>query len=288
MLNFEYLYTIALDNIYIIWYTHSTQKTPTLRKKDKTMKKFLALAMVVLMALALFTACAPKEENVLIMATNANFPPYEYMEGEEYAGIDIELAQEIAKKLGKELVIENIEFGAIVAGVETKKYDIGVAGLTVTEDRKLQVNFTDSYATGIQVVIVKDGGVIDSLDDLNGENIKIGVQQDTTGHIYASDSVENGGYGEDHVTAYLNGADAVAALVAGSVDAVIIDNEPAKSFVAVNSGLKILDTEWLTEDYAIAVNKENTQLLADINQALAELKADGTVDRIINKYIKAE
>ena len=252
------------------------------------MKKFLALAMVVLMALALFTACAPKEENVLIMATNANFPPYEYMEGEEYAGIDIELAQEIAKKLGKELVIENIEFGAIVAGVETKKYDIGVAGLTVTEDRKLQVNFTDSYATGIQVVIVKDGGVIDSLDDLNGENIKIGVQQDTTGHIYASDSVENGGYGEDHVTAYLNGADAVAALVAGSVDAVIIDNEPAKSFVAVNSGLKILDTEWLTEDYAIAVNKENTQLLADINQALAELKADGTVDRIINKYIKAE
>ncbi len=254
------------------------------------MKKFIALMLAVLMGLCLLTACAPaeKEEDLLVMATNANFPPYEYMEGEEYAGIDVELAGKIAEKLGKKLVIENIEFGAIVAGVETKKYDIGVAGLTITDERKLQVNFTDSYATGVQVVIVKEGGAVASLDDLSGENIMIGVQQDTTGHIYAADDVENGGYGEDHVTAYPNGADAVAALVSGSVDAVIIDNEPAKSFVAANTGLKILDTEWLTEDYAIAVNKEDTQLLADINAALAELKADGTIAGIIAKYIKAE
>lgn len=253
------------------------------------MKKILALALAVLMTLCLLCACTPaKDEGKLVMATNANFPPYEYKEGEEYAGIDIELAQEIAEKLGKELVIENIEFGAIVAGVETGKYDIGVAGLTVTDERKLQVNFTDSYATGVQVVIVKEGGSVNSLEDLNGEDIMIGVQQDTTGHIYASGSVEEGGYGEDHVTAYLNGADAVQALVSGSVDAVIIDNEPAKAFVAANEGLKILDTEWLTEDYAIAVNKEDTQLLADINKALSELKADGTIDGIIAKYIKAE
>ncbi len=254
------------------------------------MKKILALMLAVLMGLCLLTACGPAEDDSdkLVMATNANFPPYEYMEGEEYAGIDIELAQKIAEKLGKELVIENIEFGAIVAGVETGKYDVGIAGLTVTDERKLQVNFTDSYATGVQVVIVKEGGSVNSLDDLSGENIMIGVQQDTTGHIYASDTVENGGYGEDHVTAYLNGADAVAALVAGKVNAVIIDNEPAKSFVAANEGLKILDTEWLTEDYAIAVNKGDAQLLADINKALAELKADGTIAKIVAKYIKAE
>ncbi len=254
------------------------------------MKKILALILAVLMGLCLLTACAPAEdnENTLVMATNANFPPYEFMEGETYAGIDVELAEKIAEKLGKELVIENIEFGAIVAGVETGKYDVGIAGLTVTDERKLQVNFTDSYATGVQVVIVKEDSEIKTLDDLSGENVMIGVQQDTTGHIYASDDVENGGYGEEHVTAYLNGADAVAALVAGKVNAVIIDNEPAKSFVAANEGLKILETEWITEDYAIAVNKEDTQLLADINKALAELKADGTIDTIVGKYIKAE
>ena len=129
------------------------------------------------------------------MATNAAFPPYEYKEGEEFKGIDIELAQLIAEKLGKKLVIEDVPFGSIVGGVETGKYDIGMAGLTVTDERKLQVNFTTSYATGVQVVIVKEGSPIASLDDLNNAEYKIGVQQDTTGHIYASDDVENGGYG---------------------------------------------------------------------------------------------
>lgn len=253
------------------------------------MKKMFALMLVVLMGVCLFTACAPANtEDILVMATNANFPPYEYMEGNEYAGIDIELAEKIAEKLGKKLVIENVEFGSIVSGVQTGKYDVGIAGLTVTEDRKTQVNFTDSYATGVQVVIVKEGSKIGTIEDLSGESVMIGVQQDTTGHIYASDTVENGGYGEDHVIAYLNGADAVNALVSNKVNAVIIDNEPAKAFVAANEGLKILETEWITEDYAIAVNKDDTQLLADINQALAELKADGTIEKIVNKYIKAE
>ena len=253
------------------------------------MKKMFALMLVVLMGVCLFTACAPANtEDTLVMATNANFPPYEYMEGNEYAGIDIELAEKIAEKLGKKLVIENVEFGSIVSGVQTGKYDVGIAGLTVTEDRKTQVNFTDSYATGVQVVIVKEGSEIGTIEDLSGESVMIGVQQDTTGHIYASDTVENGGYGEDHVIAYLNGADAVNALISNKVNAVIIDNEPAKAFVAANEGLKILETEWITEDYAIAVNKDDTQLLADINQALAELKADGTIDKIVNKYIKAE
>ena len=251
--------------------------------------KVLALGLVLVMALGCMVGCA--EDNTadqLIMATNANFPPYEYMEGEEYAGIDIDLAEKIAEKLGKELVIENVEFGSIVTGVQSGKYDVGIAGMTVTPERMEQVNFSDSYATGVQVVIVKEGSDITDLDALSGEDVMIGVQQDTTGHIYASDTVENGGYGEDHVTPFLNGADAVNALVSGSVDAVIIDQEPAKSFVANNEGLKILEAEWAVEDYAIAINKEDTQLLEDINKALAELKADGTIDAIVAEYISAE
>ncbi len=265
------------------------------------MKKFFSLLLVTLMTVCLFTACGPAEdkdtnsdgdvkENVLVMATNANFPPYEYMEGDKYMGIDIEIAQAIATKLGKTLEIENVAFGSIIAGVQTKKFDMGIAGMTVTEDRKSQVNFSNTYATGVQVVIVKEGGAVASLDDLAKADVMIGVQEDTTGHIYASDTPDKGGYGADHVTAYPNGADAVQALITGKVDAVIIDNEPAKEFVNANSGkgLKILDAEWLTEEYAIAVNKENTQLLADINNALAELETDGTLDKIIAKYIKAE
>lgn len=252
------------------------------------MTKIISLLAVVVLALGMMAGCNSKPaDDQLIMATNANFPPYEYMEGDDYAGIDIELAEKIAEKLGKTLVIENVEFGSIVTGVQTKKYDVGIAGMTVTDERKEKVNFSDSYATGVQVVIVKKGSSVTNLDALSGEDVMIGVQQDTTGHIYAGDTVENGGYGEDHVTPFLNGADAVNALVAGSVDAVIIDQEPAKSFVANNEGLVILETEWAVEDYAIAINKEDTQLLADINKALAELKADGTIDGIVSKYIKA-
>lgn len=252
------------------------------------MKKFLALLLAGLFLTAFLVGCAPSDEDVLVMATNAEFPPYEYKEGEEFKGIDVELAEAIAEKLGKKLVIEDVPFGSIVSGVNTGKYDIGMAGLTVTDERKLEVNFSKSYATGVQVVIVKEGSAIKSLDDLAGENVKIGVQQDTTGHIYASDTPENGGYGEDHVIPYTNGAAAVAALVADKVQAVIIDNEPAKAYVAANEGLTILEAKWLTEDYAIAINKEDTQLLADIDAALDALIADGTVQRIIDKYIKAD
>jgi polar amino acid transport system substrate-binding protein len=252
------------------------------------MKKILCLCFAALMLMSIFAGCAPQEENTLVMATNAAFPPYEYKEGDSFKGIDVEIAQAIATKLGMKLVIENVEFGTIVAGVETKKFDIGVAGMTVTDERKKQVNFSDTYATGVQVVIVKDGGKVASLDDLAGADIMIGVQQDTTGHIYAGDSVDNGGYGEDHVTPFLNGADAVNALINGQVDAVIIDQEPAKAFVAANEGkgLTILDAEWAVEDYAIAINKENTELLENINKALAEMKADGTLQAIIDTYIK--
>ena len=164
-----------------------------------------------------------------------------------------------------------------------------MAGMTVTDERLKSVNFSDSYATGIQVVIVKEDSAIKSLDDLKGDgSMKFGVQQDTTGDIYASDTVENGGYGKDNVVRYKTGADAVQALKTGKVDAVIIDNEPAKNFVKANEGLSILNGDWVKENYAIAIAKDNTELLEKVNGALKELIADGTVKAIIDKYIPAE
>ena len=244
------------------------------------MKKLLSLVAAMAMVLSL-AACGEKADNKLTMATNATFPPYEFYENEEIVGIDAEIAAKIAEKIGMELEIVDTEFGSIIAGVQSGKYDIGMAGLTVTDERKESVNFTSSYATGIQSIIVPEGSDIKSLDDLAEK--KIGVQQDTTGHIYAADE-----FGDDFVTPFNKGTDAVAALVAGKVDCVIIDNQPAKSFVEVNEGLAILDTDYAVEDYAICIAKENTELLEKVNAALEELIADGSVQTIIDKYISAE
>ncbi len=250
----------------------------------KNFLKVMALAAAAVLALS---ACGGEKANdgeakdKLVMATNATFPPYEFYEGETIVGIDAEIAAAIAEKLGMELEIQDTEFGSIITGVQSGKYDIGMAGMTVTEERKLSVNFSDTYATGIQSVIVKEGSDIKAIDDLAGK--KIGVQQDTTGHIYASDE-----YGDDAVIPFNKGTDAVAALVSGKVDCVIIDNQPAKSFVEANEGLAILDTEYAVEDYAICIAKENTELLENVNKALNELIEDGTVQKVIDKYIAAE
>ena len=227
------------------------------------------------------------DKDVLIMATNAEFPPYEYYEGEEIVGIDAEIAAAIAEKLGCELQIEDMAFDSIVLAVSQGKADFGMAGMTVTEDRLQSVDFSDSYATGVQVVIVTEDSPITSVDDLfaEGASHKIGVQNGTTGDIYTTDDLESAGLAT--IERYNKGADAVQALLTGKIDCVVIDNEPAKAFVEANEGLKILDTEYVVEDYAICFAKDSA-LTDPVNTALNELIEDGTVKSIIDKYITAE
>ena len=255
----------------------------------KNLKKIMGLVLLGAMVMGMMTACgsssSKKNSDTLVMATNATFPPYESVSGDDIVGIDVDIANAIAKKLGKKLKIEDVSFDSIIAGVQNDKYDFGMAGMTVTDERKKNVDFTESYAKAVQVVIVKEDSDIKSIDDISSKN-KIGVQQGKTGDIYASDTVENGGYGEDAVTKYNSGPDAVQALLSDKVDCVIIDNEPAKAYVAANQGLKILDSSFADEEYAICVKKGNSQLKNDINKALKELKDDGTIDKIVSKYIK--
>ena len=250
------------------------------------MKKIIALVLALCMIFAL-VACSSDaktaEEGKLIMATNAQFPPYEYYEGDKIVGIDAEIAEAIAAKLGLELVIEDMEFNSIITAVQSGAVDMGVAGMTVTEERLKSVNFSSSYANGVQSIIVKEGSAIATVDDLcaEGASYKVGVQLATTGDTYSTED-----FGEENVVRYSNGNEAVLGLAGGDVDCVIIDNEPAKALVAENEGLVILETAYADEDYAICVAKENTELLEKINAAIDELTQDGTIDAIIATYIK--
>lgn len=279
-----------------------------------SMKKLLTLALAMLMVLSL-AACgssgttepsansaASTEEGAeatdittvepgkLILATNCQFPPYEMVADGEgvyqgYEGIDIELATIIAEKLGLELQIDDMDFDSSLLAVQEGRSDILLAGLTYTDERDEVMDFTTKYATGVQVVIVKEGSDV-TMDNL-GEKL-VGTQRGTTGYQYASAAPEDGGFGEDHVLAYDNGATAVQALVNGQVDAVIIDEAPAEQYVAANDGLTILPTAWVEEDYCIAVDEGNTALLDAVQAILDEMQADGTLDAIIAKYISAD
>ena len=272
------------------------------------MKKFLSVILALVMVLslsALFVGCdsdtvgenettagatdagttAPDETEkpVLKMGTNAYFQPYEFYEGEKIVGIDAEIAAAIAEKLGMTLEIVDMEFDSILTAVNEGSVDFGMAGMTITEDRLLEVDFSISYANGVQSIIVKNDSPITCADDLyaEGANYKVGVQLGTTGDIYSTDD-----FGSERVTTYSNGNEAILALIGGSVDCVIIDNEPAKALVAANEGLKILETEYANEDYAICVKKGNRELLDQIDAAIMELTMDGTIEGIVAKYIK--
>ena len=276
-------------------------------------KRVIALTMAALMAASL-TACggsakettaaaaadttaAAKEESTaaestaaeskeaaggkLVMATNAEFPPYEFHDGDKIVGIDAEIAQAIADELGMELEIEDIAFDSIIPEIVSGKADMALAGMTVTEDRKASVDFSDTYATASQMIIVKEDSEIAGPDDLKG--VTVGVQLGTTGDIYVSDLEADG----TTVERYNKGFEAVQALSQGKIDAVVIDGEPAKTFVSETEGLKILDEAFTVEEYAIAVKKGNTELLDKVNGALETLKDNGTLDEIVAKYIKA-
>ena len=295
----------------------------------KNFKKLAAFALAATMSLGLLTACgggttgttetpantetpastestAPEtetptadgtfttvEDGKLIMSTNATFPPYEMVadgdgvNGSGYEGIDIEIAYALADKLGLELVIDDMDFDAALLAVQNNSADMMLAGLSYSEERDEVVDFSDPYATGVQVVIVKEGSDV-TLDNLG--DYMIGTQRGTTGYLYASDTPENGGYGEDHVIGYDSGVTAVQELINGTIDAVIIDKQPAEAYVAANpdAGLTILDGNWVEEDYCLAVDEGNTALLNALNTALNELKSDGTLDEIVAKYINAE
>ena len=256
------------------------------------MKKILALILVLTMALCIFAGCEKNEEETglntvekgkLIMATNAAFPPYEFYEGDKIVGIDAEIAQAIADKLGLELVIKDVEFDSIITEVSTGKADFGLAGMTITEKRLEEVDFSISYAKGVQAIIVKAGSPITTVDDLyaEGATYKIGVQQGTTGDIYASDD-----FGTDRVVKYPKGADAVEALKSDKIDCIIIDDQPAQAFVNENEGLTVLETTYADEDYAACFKKGNQELQDAVNKAIDELIKDGTIDKIVAKYIK--
>ncbi len=245
------------------------------------MKKLIMMAVAALMACSIL-ACGTSEDKkaTLVMATNAEFPPYEYWSGNEIVGIDVEIAGVIAEELGMELKIEDMDFNSIVNAVASGKADIGAAGMTIMPDRLENVNFTDTYAKATQVVIVKEDSDIKTPADLEGK--EIGVQLGTTGDMYAED-VEPAA-----IERYNKGFEAIQALSQGKIDAVIIDKEPAKVFVSETKGLKMLDEAYTDEDYAIAVAKNNTELLNKINEILADMKTSGKLQEIVDKYITAE
>lgn len=248
-------------------------------------KKLVLTGLIIAMAIST-VACGSKktsgtaDSKTLVMATNAEFPPYEYLDGSEFRGIDIEIAQAIADDLGKELVIEDMAFESIIPAVQSGKADIGLAGMTIDEDRLKNVDFSDTYTTATQVIIVKKGSDITTADGLEGKII--GVQLGTTGDMFAGD-VDGA-----TVERYNKGFEAVQALSQGKIDAVIIDNEPAKVFVSQSEDIEILEEEFAVEDYAIAVKKGNEELQKQINESLNKLKESGDLQKIIDKYINED
>lgn len=269
------------------------------------MKKFLKgiVASTVIMAMALAVGCTakptepteptdpavadetaeasePATGGTLLMATNAEFPPYEYYEGQDVVGIDAEIAAAIAKELGMTLEIEDMAFDAIIPSLTAGKAQIALAGMTVTPERQENVDFSDTYVKASQAIIVRaDNTDITNADSLNGKTI--GVQLGTTGDLFATEVT-------DKMERYNKGFEAVQSLKQSKIDAVVIDDQVAKALAEGNDDVKVLAEPFTTEEYAIAIKKGNTELLEKVNGALATLKENGELQKIVDKYITAE
>jgi len=265
----------------------------------KKAKKFLALLLVAIMAVSM-SACGTdstetggnaaeetgaSEQTTLIMGTSADFAPYEYYDNDEIVGIDVEVAQAIADKLGYELEIMDMDFSSILVALSTGKVDMGIAAFTVTEERQKSVDFTDSYGVSTQVVIVKEGSEITDVSSLQNGGYSIAVQLSSIGDSYVTDDLEAEGLCT--VDRYNKATDTAAALTAGKADAVVIDQEVAKKLVENNEGLTILEDAYAVDEYAITLQK-GSALTEEINGALEDLKADGTLQAIFDKYITTE
>lgn len=251
------------------------------------MKKLFVLLLAGLMGL---TGVACAEAETLVMGSSIDFAPYEYYDDDtgEIVGIDVEIVQAVAEKLGYEIEIVDMQFDSIIAAVVSGKVDFGMSGFTITEERKQSVDFSIPYTTAKQSVIVPEGSAIATVDDLlSGENTyRIGVQLGTTGDLFITDDIELNGLSHS-VERFNKAPDAIVALNSGKVDCVIIDDQVAVNFVNSNEGLSILDTAYALEEYAICFAK-GSELVDAFNGALEELSADGTIQSILDKYISAE
>ncbi len=252
------------------------------------MKKLLAVCMCAIMAAGLLSGCGSKGsvtgKDTLIVGTNAEFPPFEYVDDNgEPDGFDIALIKAIGEKMGKQVEVQNMEFDSLVSSIGSK-IDLAIAGMTVTEEREKTVDFSDPYYTAVQYVILPNGSAIAGYDDLKGS--RIGVQMGTTGDFIASEIAGS------TVSRYNKGVDAVNDLLNERLDCVIIDKNPAETFVSIHSDtIQAVDGAQFgfeEESYAIAMPSGDSQFVSQVNSALKTLKEDGTYDQLVKKYIGEE
>lgn len=232
----------------------------------------------VLLTMFMFLACGKEEKKTIYVGTNAEFPPFEYLEKDQMVGFDVDFINAIGKEMGKEVVMKDMSFDGLLPALQSKKVDLVIAGMTASEERKKAVNFSEPYYSANQVIVLQDtNNDIKTFDDLKGK--KIGVMLGFTGDLVIT---EMGLPSEKFSAAYAG----IMALQNGKLDAVVLDSETAKNYVKNNKGLKLISTDIAKEEYSIAVSKENKKLAEDINSAYKELVNDGTFKKIITKYFK--
>lgn len=240
------------------------------------MKRILGIFLA---AVLVFSGCTAEKKESIQVGLSADFPPYEFYEDGKIVGIDPEIIQALAEEMGTQVEIQDMKFASVLAGLENGKIDVGISGITASDERKKSMDFTDSYAKSVQKVLVAKGGSVNAVEDLTGK--KIGVQLGTTGAILAMDE-----FGEENVSQFDKYGDAVLSLTSGKIDAIILDAQPAEKYAEGSEGkLEVLETPYVEEEYAIAVAKDNKELVDALNKALATLKEKGTIDEILNKYI---